>query len=175
MKLQVGSGDHRVAPALYKRADWVNVDIVTVPGLNVKATGTKLPFKNDSFEEIHCTHVLEHVTRDKYKPMLSEMYRVLKPGGHAYVEVPDFQGTVQCLTDAFAAGDTQAIHIWTTSVYGKSEREGMSHHWGFYEGLLRREFRDVGFAEVARIVDKDKMLAASHWKQEPVLLVRGVK
>lgn len=173
MNLQVGSGDHKVGPSLYKCEDWVNVDIITVRGINVKATGTLLPFKNNSFEEVHCFHVLEHVTRDKYVSMLSEMYRVLRPGGCLYVEVPDFQGTIKCLTDAFAIGDTRAIHVWTTSVYGKNERDGMAHHWGFYEGLLRREFRSVGFAKVDRIVED--MPSASHWRIEPVLLVKGEK
>lgn len=173
MKLQVGSGDHNVSSALYKRADWVNVDIIKIAGVNVRASGTELPFKNNSFEEVHCFHTLEHVTRDKYLPMISEMYRVLQPGGCVLVEVPDFQGTVKLLSEAFASGDTQAIHIWTTSVYGKSERDGMAHHWGFYEGLLRREFRHVGFSNVDRIVEN--MPAASHWRNEPVLLVRGDK
>lgn len=173
MNLQVGSGDHNCAAAMYKRADWINLDIIIVKGVNVKGSGAALPFKNNSFEEVHCFHTLEHVTRDQYKPMLSEMYRVLQPGGYLYVEVPDFQGTVKCLTDAFAAGDTHAIHVWTTSIYGKNERDGMAHHWGFYEGLLRREFRNVGFTEVVRIVED--MPAASHWQSEPVLLVKGKK
>ncbi len=172
-KLQVGSGDHRCAPALYKRADWCNVDVVTVPGINVKATGTLLPFETNAFDEVHCFHTLEHVTRDKYKPMLSEMHRVLQPGGHLLVEVPDFQGTIERLTDAFAVGDVQAIHVWTTSLYGKNEREGMAHYWGFYEGLLRREFREVGFADVTRITED--MPSASHYSSEPVLLVKGTK
>jgi ubiquinone/menaquinone biosynthesis C-methylase UbiE len=106
--------------------------------------------------------------------MLSEMYRVLKPGGFLYVEVPDFRGTIANLQHAFEQSDVDAIHVWTTSVYGKSEREGMSHYWGFYEGLLRREFRYHGFDEVVRLTEKDDMISA-HYKQEPVLLVRGKK
>ena len=175
MNLQVGSGDHKVAPAQYKRGNWVNVDIIKVPGVNVMASGCQLPFKNDSFEEVHCFHVLEHVTRDKYKPMLSEMHRVLKPGGVLYVETPDFQGTVAKLTEAFAAGDVRAIHVWTTSVYGKNERKGMQHYWGYYEGLLVGEFNNLGFKGVERITKIEEMLPASHWRSEPVLLVKGIK
>ena len=175
MNLQVGSGDHKVAPALYKRSNWVNVDIIKVPGVNVMASGCQLPFKNDSFEEVHCFHVLEHVTRDKYKPMLSEMHRVLKPGGVLYVETPDFQGTVANLTRAFATGDTRAIHVWTTSVYGKNERKGMQHHWGFHEGLMLGEFKNLGFKTAVRITDIKELPRASHWQEEPVLCVRGIK
>ena len=175
MKLQVGSGDHRVAPAQYKRGGWVNLDIVRVPGVNVMGSGYCLPFKTDAFEEVHCFHVLEHVTRDKYKPMLAEMYRVLKPGGYLYVETPDFQGTVAKLTEAFATGNVRDIHVWTTSVYGKSERPGMSHHWGFYDELLMGEFRNLGFKDVTRLTANDDMPSASHYRVEPVLCVRGVK
>lgn len=175
MKLQVGSGEHNVAPAMYKRAEWINLDIVAARGVNVQGTGCSLPFKDDSFEEVHCFHVLEHVTRDKYKPMLAEMHRVLRPGGRLYVETPDFRGTIELLQRAFDHTDVGAIHIWTTSVYGKNERRGMQHHWGFYEGLLCHEFRELGFKDVNRIVEKEKMLVASHWQSEPVLLVRGTK
>jgi hypothetical protein len=59
-------------------------------------------------------------------------------------------------------------------VYGKNEREGMAHHWGFYEGLLRREFRHQGFNDVERLVFPNEMIS-THYKQEPVLLVRGTK
>lgn len=174
MKLQVGSGDHKVAPARYKRADWINIDIITVPGINVKGDGSLLPFKDNVFDEVHCIHVLEHVTRDKYKPMLAEMYRVLKPGKHLYVETPDFRGTIEKLQQAFEHTDTKAIHVWTTSVYGKNERKGMQHHWGFYEELLCNEFHICGFNAVERLIKKDDMISP-HWSQEPVLLVRGMK
>jgi predicted SAM-dependent methyltransferase len=175
MNLVVGSGDHKVAPAQYKRPKWVNLDIVTVPGINVKGSGCCLPFKDDSFEEVHCFHVLEHVTRDKYKPMLAEMHRVLRPGGILHVETPDFRGTVANLMAAFEHTNMRAIHVWTTSVYGKNEREGMAHHWGFHQALMFDEFRALGFKDIERITEKEKMLPASHWQSEPVLLVKGTK
>jgi predicted SAM-dependent methyltransferase len=175
MNLVVGSGDHKRSSSIYRRPNWINLDIITVPGINVKGDGCHLPFKDNSFEEIHCVHVLEHVTRDKYKPMLVEMHRVLRPGGNLYVETPDFRGTIALLHRAFEHTDTESIHIWTTSIYGKNEREGMAHHWGFYQALMFDEFRALGFKDIERITEKEKMLKASHWQSEPVLLVRGTK
>lgn len=171
MKLQVGSS---LANGIYKEKEWINLDIIKLSGCNVLGSGTNLPFKNDTFEEIHCIHVLEHVTRDKYSIMLSEMCRVLRPGGVCYVETPDFKGTIDKISQAFERNDVTAIHIWTTSIYGKNERAGMAHHWGFYEGLLRLAMWDQGFKDVVRIVDKNEMIS-KHWKQEPVLLMRGTK
>lgn len=171
MKLQVGSSRAR---GKYRGREWINLDIVKQEGVNVQGTGLALPFVSNTFDEIHCIHVLEHLTRDKPPIMLREMYRVLKPGGLLYVEVPDLQGTVLYLHDAFEKAYIDGIHIWTTSLYGKSEHEGMAHHWGFYEGSLRRELRLQGFKEVNRLIRKDEMIS-THWRQEPILLVRGMK
>jgi predicted SAM-dependent methyltransferase len=172
MNLQIGSSN---ANGIYKGSDWVNLDIKPFRGVDIVADASEhIPLDTNSVDKIHCIHVLEHVTRDKYPKMLREMYRVLKPGGHLYVETPDFRGTITNLQQAFEQSDMDAIHIWTTSVYGKNEREGMAHHWGFYEGLLRREFRFQGFKDVDRLVFTNEMIS-SHYKQEPVLLVRGTK
>jgi predicted SAM-dependent methyltransferase len=172
MKLQVGSSE---VVGIYRDPEWTNLDIKMHRGVDIVADASELiPLSTNSVEEIHCIHVLEHVTRDKYIPMIKEMYRVLKPGGKIYIETPDFKGTIDNLQDAFAAGDTEAIHIWTTSIYGKNEREGMAHHWGFYEGFLRRTMRVQGFKDVVRLHDERNMIS-SHYKQEPILLVRGTK
>ena len=172
MKLQIGSS---IVRGIYKTDEWINLDIVKFEGVDIVADASEhIPLETGSVDEIRCIHVLEHVTRDKYPLMLREMHRVLKPGGVLYVEVPDFKGTIDNLLAAFNSNDVEAIHIWTTSVYGKNERAGMAHHWGFYEGLLRREFRHQGFKEVDRLLEKDEMIS-SHYKQEPVLLIRGTK
>ena len=172
MKLQIGCSDVR---GRYKGVEWLNLDILKHDGVDIIADASdKIPLETNSIDEIHCIHVLEHVTRDKYEPMLRQMHRVLAPGGYLYVEVPDFHGTVKRLMSAFAARDDHAIHVWTTSVYGKNERHGMAHHWGFHESMLCDEFRALGFAEVDRLVERKDMISP-HWRQEPVLLVRGKK
>ncbi|AMO66988.1 hypothetical protein AZF00_01140 [Zhongshania aliphaticivorans] len=47
---------------------------------------TEIQFGDNSFDIIFCSHVLEHVPEDK--KALSELYRVLKPGGWAIILVP---------------------------------------------------------------------------------------
>ena len=118
--------------------------------------------------------MLEHLTRDKPPVMMAEMYRVLKPGGVLYVEVPDFKGTVAKLATAFMESDVHEIHKWTTSIYGKSERYGMAHHCGFYGRSMVVLFRKTGFHEVYRITAEENMISP-HYHQEPVLLMRGSK
>lgn len=46
----------------------------------------RLPFANASFDVVVCIHVLEHIPDDRRG--ISELFRVLKPGGWALVSVP---------------------------------------------------------------------------------------
>jgi SAM-dependent methyltransferase len=47
---------------------------------------TELPFENENFDVIICNHVLEHIQDDT--KAIRELYRVLKPGGWAILQVP---------------------------------------------------------------------------------------
>ena len=49
---------------------------------------TNITFDDNSFDLIMCTHVLEHIPDDR--KAMSELYRVLKVGGLALINVPVF-------------------------------------------------------------------------------------
>lgn len=68
-------------PALYVKAD-------LVPGsLDIeKIDITAIPKPNESFDLLICNHVLEHVPDDRRA--LSEIFRILKPGGYAILQTP---------------------------------------------------------------------------------------
>ena len=55
------------------------MDIKEGEGVDVVADAHKLPFKDEKFEIILCTEVLEHLHSPRVA--ISEMYRVLKKGG----------------------------------------------------------------------------------------------
>ncbi len=59
--------------------DYQNNDIVVFDGENI-------PFADESFENIICTEVIEHIA--KPEKIISEMHRVLKPGGFGIVTLP---------------------------------------------------------------------------------------
>ena len=78
-----------------KNIDYTTTDLNS-PLADVKADICALPFKDNTYDLIICNHVLEHIP-DDLKAM-SELLRVLKPGGLAILQVPyqaDRQETFQ--------------------------------------------------------------------------------
>jgi SAM-dependent methyltransferase len=64
-----------------------------------------LPFETDSVDAVYCSHVLEHLDPKIVGGVLTEMYRILKPGGIAYIEVPGPRALVMG-RDSWAAKKT---------------------------------------------------------------------
>ncbi len=91
--LEVGSGQ---SPIVTGRDNVIYSELsfralVTLKGLNqrghyVVADCTQLPFASDAISEVICSEVLEHVQDDQ--AAISELARVLKPGGQSYITVP---------------------------------------------------------------------------------------
>ncbi len=52
----------------------------------IQADGTTLPFPEQVFDHVICSEVLEHI--HDYQKMLTEISRILKPGGTLTVSVP---------------------------------------------------------------------------------------
>lgn len=78
--VNLGSGPRMIAPHI------INVDSSPYKGVSVVADITELPFDEESVSRIICDNVLEHV-KDTPKAV-QEIFRVLEPGGVAYISTP---------------------------------------------------------------------------------------
>jgi SAM-dependent methyltransferase len=58
---------------------------------------TQIPYPDNTFDVILCSHVLEHVSEDRQA--IREMFRVLKPGGWGIVQPPIDTGRTATLED----------------------------------------------------------------------------
>jgi SAM-dependent methyltransferase len=65
---------------------YVAGDIKARANITVRFDVAALPFANEAFDAAICIHVLEHVVRDREG--MSEIHRVLRPGGWALISVP---------------------------------------------------------------------------------------
>jgi SAM-dependent methyltransferase len=66
--------------------DYISVDITNERNPSKIMDITNFEFDNNTFDAIICLHVLEHIPEDM--KAMEELYRVLKPGGWAIVQVP---------------------------------------------------------------------------------------
>ncbi|WP_010134372.1 class I SAM-dependent methyltransferase [Ochrovirga pacifica] len=65
--------------------DYTTTDLES-PLADVKADICNLPFKDNTYDVVFCNHVLEHIPNDA--KAMSELHRVLKPGGWGIFQVP---------------------------------------------------------------------------------------
>jgi hypothetical protein len=73
---------------LFRKADstdYLSADL-SAPDAMVKMDITDIQYSDNSFDVIYCSHVLEHVSEDRQA--MRELYRVLRPGGWAIIQVP---------------------------------------------------------------------------------------
>ncbi len=68
-----------------KNLEYTTTDLNS-PLADVKADICNLPFEDNSFDFILCNHVLEHIPDDT--KAMQELYRVLKSGGTAILQIP---------------------------------------------------------------------------------------
>jgi SAM-dependent methyltransferase len=80
----LGAGGQRLAPGI------VTLDGFRAENTDIVADLHDLPLRDESFDCVITTGTLEHVRRPPR--VLQEIFRVLRPGGLLYVEVPFIQG-----------------------------------------------------------------------------------
>jgi SAM-dependent methyltransferase len=68
-----------------KNLSYTSADLYS-PIADVKADICDLPFNDNVFDVVFCNHVLEHIEDDT--KAMSELYRVLKPGGLGIFQIP---------------------------------------------------------------------------------------
>ncbi len=69
------------------RDGYITADLDS-PLAKIKMDVHDIPFEKNTFDAVMCNHVMEHVENDIQA--MKEIYRVLKPGGWAILQVPFF-------------------------------------------------------------------------------------
>jgi len=84
IKIDLGCGPRK------KSNKHIGIDIASMPGVDMTLDleKGKLPFENNSVDEVVASHCLEHIVN--YMPLINEVWRVLKPEGRFEVKVPHY-------------------------------------------------------------------------------------
>lgn len=147
MKLHLGCGER-----LWE--GFTNVDLhdqtTNFPRPDVVADIRALPFDDESAEEAHAIHVIEHFYEWEAETVLREWKRVLKPGGRLVLELPSLDKVFAYI--AFCLNKKQAMKIQMTlwPIYGDHgwKSPAMCHKWGYTRNTMAELMQKVGFKEI---------------------------
>jgi len=122
------------------KEDFVNLDLYEKK-VDVKGSADKLPFKNNVFEFVYASHVLEHFPFREIDLVLKEWKRVLKEGGTLEIKVPDIEYHFRQILKG-DWGERNLIAIW-----GDQREVGLFHGCGFTKERLSKQLEEH-FVEV---------------------------
>lgn len=79
-------------PIFIENSNWINLDYIS-SSKSVKKVNLlqRLPFNQGTAELVYSSHFLEHIPYSKVKDFLSEILRILKPGGVIRIVLPDLE------------------------------------------------------------------------------------
>lgn len=132
-----------------------NVDSKAQPGIDVVADARKLPFEDESVDELIADGLLEHYPVCETEAILDEWVRVLKPGAKIRVQTPDLKE----LCRQFYKGKI-TVDALVSSLYGEKGEEENSHKAGFDEDKLRSLLKSKGIEKIERVtkhISSDKL------------------
>ena len=146
------------------RIDYVTGDLIE-QRVDVKLDVMMLPFPDDSFDLIICNHVLEHVADDRVA--MRELYRVLRPGRAALLQVPIAMALEDTLEDPTAVTEAERIRLF-----------GQRDHVRLYAaGDYMRRLEAVGFrvslTPAVECLGEEAVARYALVRDEPVFVCRS--
>lgn len=136
-----------------KNLDYTTADLYA-PKVDIKADILNLPFPDDTFDVIFCNHVLEHIEDDA--KAMSELYRVMKPGGFGIFQVPQDLNKEKTYEDfSITTPEDRAKHFGQydhVRIYGKD----------YFDRLRKAGFtvKEIDYSKTlsAELVDKYRLV-----------------
>jgi hypothetical protein len=120
VKLDLGAGEN-------KKDGFIGVDIRPFEGIDVVANLGRdpWPWENESVDEVHCAHMLEHLTGPQRIHFANELYRVLKPEAKAAIITPHF-GSIRAYGDLTHQWPP-VVSFWYLYLNAKWRKENAPH------------------------------------------------
>ncbi|MBT8221184.1 MAG: methyltransferase domain-containing protein [Bacteroidia bacterium] len=117
----------RIAFKKLDHLEYITADLNS-PWADVHCDICDLPFDDDTFDVVLCNHVLEHIEDDQQA--MKELFRVLKPGGWAMLQVPiNYQNATTYEDSTITDPKEREKHFWQDDhyrLYGRDYAEVLS-------------------------------------------------
>ena len=126
------------------------------PLAQVKMDIHEMPFEDESFDVVLCNHVLEHIPDDTQA--MRELYRILKPGGTAILQIPQDLSLEKTFEDDSITSRKERARIF-----------GQYDHVRVYGRDYFDKLRSIGF----RVVEEDYTTKITPQDVERFCLAKG--
>jgi len=138
MKIHLGCSDVKIP-------GFINIDQEYKHHIDYIADVSKLVmFEDNTISLIYTSHVLEHFGRHDIERVLTEWYRVLKPGGTLRISVPDFEAIVRAYQKGYEMEDLMGL------LYGGQDKKLNYHYVCFNFKYLKQLLEKVGFVDIKK-------------------------
>jgi SAM-dependent methyltransferase len=117
-----------------KNIQYTTTDLFS-PLADIKADICNLPFEDNQYDVIFCNHVLEHIPDDT--KAMQELYRVLKPGGMAILQIPQDLNRATTFSDDSITDEKERATIF-----------GQYDHVRVYGRDYFNKLRSIGFTVI---------------------------
>lgn len=133
IRLNIGAGPYNDDPR------YTAIDIKS--GIDAR----KLPYEDNSVDEVYASHVLEHFSFRETADVLAEWARVLKPGGIMRISVPDSALVTKDIATIHENGSHEGLEA---VFFGAIDDETGRHRALFTEPRLRERMNEAGIGFV---------------------------
>ncbi|MFC1893702.1 methyltransferase domain-containing protein [Chloroflexota bacterium] len=139
LALEIGCGGKKVMSLS------IGLDIRMTSVVDILANARRLPFKDNCFDRVYSSHIIEHFSHREVIDVLREWARVLKTGGVFELLCPDLRAR----SLLFVLKPT-----WQNikNIYGGQDYSENYHKCGFSYGLLKGLLNEVGVQDVKRVI-----------------------
>lgn len=162
--LEIGCGAKRIN-------GFETLNVIAGPTVDYVADASRrLPFKDETFDLVYASHVLEHVPWYQVRQTLQEWRRILKRGGRLEIWVPDGLKICRALADAEESGQDRTYLdgwykfnaerdpcIWAASrLFAYGSGKGRLNHPNWHRALftpryLCQLFQGIGLTDIREL------------------------
>ncbi|EGR4293840.1 methyltransferase domain-containing protein [Vibrio cholerae] len=131
--------------------EYINVDARKITGVDLVADVTKLPFEENTVDEIYCAHLVEHFTDLHFnKEILPHWYAILKPGSKLKIIVPDAESMSHAFTN-----QEMPFEDFRLVTFGAQDYTGDFHYNMFSAKSLCDILKKCGFKNI-KLIEKNR-------------------
>lgn len=126
-----------------------NVDIRPGPTVDIVADlNDTFPIPDSIYDGIYSSYIIEHISWRKIRGFISELHRILKPGGRAFIVTANLKEQCRVMVEKDEWVDEDICRVFGDQNYKGDQWVSNAHFTGFSPNHAVKLFNEAGFSTV---------------------------